>query len=151
MGPRWTRQSSIGAPDGQGDPGPDACWAPPPSAIILRSHVLSPTSAPRRPPIPTPGHSANDRAEPRSAVALGLVVFLATILIYWPTTGYDFVGVDDATFVSENPMVLDGLRKEGLRQAFTEFHASNWVQMTFISLSGYLTGLNIHISLELIS
>jgi tetratricopeptide (TPR) repeat protein len=65
---------------------------------------------------------------------LGLVVFLATILIYWPTTGYDFVGVDDATFVSENPMVLDGLTKEGLRQAFTEFHASNWVPMTFVSL-----------------
>jgi len=134
MGPRWTRQSSIGAPDGQGDQDRGACWARSPSAIILRSPVRSPISAAGRPPVPTPGHPLGNRARHRPAIALGLVVFVSTLLLYWPTTGYDFVGVDDAALVSENPMVLHGVTTGGLRRAFTGFHASNRVPITFVSL-----------------
>lgn len=62
------------------------------------------------------------------------VIFVVTLGVFWPARGFDFVDVDDAAFVTENPMVQRGLALESVRWAFTSFHASNWVPGTFLSL-----------------
>ena len=77
------------------------------------------------------------RAQPRSRLAswlMAVLVAVPTMATFWPATGFDFAGVDDAAFVTENPMVLDGLSPRTVTWAFTEFHASNWVPLTFLSL-----------------
>lgn len=46
----------------------------------------------------------------------------------------DFISVDDETYLTNNPPVLAGLTWQGIRWAFTTFHASNWHPLTWLSL-----------------
>lgn len=69
----------------------------------------------------------------RSWIHLTALVLL-TAAWYWPSTDYDFVGVDDPTWVTENPHVRFGLGAEQIQWAFTTSHAANWLPLTWISL-----------------
>lgn len=62
---------------------------------------------------------------------LGLVVLVA--LVYSPVRGFDFVPLDDPTYVSENPHVLGGLTWHGISWAFTSHWASYWIPLTWVS------------------
>jgi tetratricopeptide (TPR) repeat protein len=55
------------------------------------------------------------------------------LCVYWQVGGHAFVNFDDDIYVSENPIVLRGLTLEGVRWAFTTFHASNWHPLTWLS------------------
>lgn len=63
------------------------------------------------------------------------VVLLATLVatVYGQVAGHQFVAWDDTSYVSENPLVAQGLRLEGIRLAFTEFQLSNWHPLTLMS------------------
>lgn len=70
----------------------------------------------------------------RLDAGLALVVFLFTFALFARTLAFDFLDVDDGTYVTENEMVQRGLTPGGVRWAFTSFHGSTWVPLTHLSL-----------------
>ncbi len=70
----------------------------------------------------------------RSAAWLPGILLAAIILAtYWPVAGFDFVVYDDYSYITNNPVVQEGLSVRGLSWAFTTFHASNWHPLTWLS------------------
>lgn len=67
-----------------------------------------------------------------AAVVLGLIS--ATCAVFWPVRNYPFVNYDDSDYVTGNAHVLAGWTSEGIRWAFTTFHAANWHPLTWLSL-----------------
>ena len=53
--------------------------------------------------------------------------------VYAPVRGYEFLSLDDHTFVLTNPAVNQGLHGEGVELAFTRVHSSNWIPLTWLS------------------
>ncbi len=72
---------------------------------------------------------------PRAWLAAGLAVALtvATLWVYAPVRGYDFVELDDPLYVRENPHVTAGLSADSVRWAFTSLHAGYWIPLTWTS------------------
>jgi len=64
-------------------------------------------------------------------IALGLS--LLVLAVYGQTGNHAFITLDDAEYVYRNPHVRDGLSMEGVRWAFTTFHAANWHPLTWLS------------------
>jgi len=75
---------------------------------------------------------------------ISLLLILAIIIAYGQVKNFDFVGFDDQDYVTENKQVQKGLTVEGIRWAFTIFHAANWHPLTWLShmLDCELYGLN---------
>jgi len=73
-------------------------------------------------------------ASGRRALLLALGAFLLSLILFWPSVSYEFVDVDDPEFVSANSQVLEGLNPSTIKWALTEYHAANWVPVTFMSL-----------------
>jgi len=89
-------------------------------------------------------HTSSDRRRRNAPLLLaGLVIGLASIALYLPSFGHQFVNFDDNQYVSENPMVRGGLTLPAVRWAFTTGHASNWHPLTWLShmLDVELSGL----------
>jgi Flp pilus assembly protein TadD len=72
-------------------------------------------------------------ASKRSRTLICLVLAAVTLGIYWHVHGFGFVNYDDPDYVTENPMVTQGLSLPGIFWAFTHFYASNWHPLTWIS------------------
>jgi hypothetical protein len=64
-------------------------------------------------------------------IVLPLVV--ATAAVYAPVRQHDFVNFDDASDVTSNRLVQQGLTWEGLRWALTTGEESNWIPLTRLS------------------
>ncbi len=64
---------------------------------------------------------------------IALLLALATLLVYLPVTRSSFVNFDDDDYITNNPVVKKGLTGDGLRWAFTTWHASNWHPLTWLS------------------
>ena len=75
-----------------------------------------------------PGRRGSDL---RWWIAGGLL--LGVFLLYSPGLRHPFVGFDDPGYVTENPLVLDGLTLEGLAWALEPGHAGNWHPLTWLS------------------
>jgi tetratricopeptide (TPR) repeat protein len=75
-------------------------------------------------------------------ICAGLI--LAIFAAYWPVTGYSFTDYDDDNYVWQNPHILHGLSWSGVVWAFTNFYASNWHPLTWLShmLDVQLYGMN---------
>jgi tetratricopeptide (TPR) repeat protein len=75
---------------------------------------------------------------------LALLLALVTLLVYLPAAWHGFSLFDDTDYVTDNPVVQNGLTWAGLRWAFTTWHASNWHPLTWLShmLDCELFGLN---------
>ncbi len=67
---------------------------------------------------------------PRS---IGLLLALATLLVFLPATSNHFINYDDPQYVTENPFVSQGLSWTGFKWAFAGAHASNWHPLTWLS------------------
>jgi Flp pilus assembly protein TadD len=65
-------------------------------------------------------------------IAAGLVAAVA--LVFWPAAGFDFIELDDRSYVVDNPHVTSGLSAANATWAFTSFHQANWHPLTWISL-----------------
>jgi Flp pilus assembly protein TadD len=61
------------------------------------------------------------------------VLALATLALYWPVTGYDFVNFDDRGYVLANPHVQGGLTRESLCWALTAVEVGLWHPLTWVS------------------
>lgn len=55
------------------------------------------------------------------------------VLVYAPVRDYEFINVDDAQYVSGNPMVAKGLTRTGAVWALTTGEAGNWHPLTWLS------------------
>ncbi len=64
-------------------------------------------------------------------MALGLVA--ATVWLFWPATGYDFLNFDDDRYVSGNQIVRQGLTPESIRWAFRSVYESYWLPVMWLS------------------
>ncbi|HEX3357166.1 MAG TPA: tetratricopeptide repeat protein [Tepidisphaeraceae bacterium] len=61
-------------------------------------------------------------------------LLLGTLLLYGRTARFDFINLDDADYVYDNPHVLGGLTSENISWAFTTGFASNWHPLVWLSL-----------------
>jgi len=61
------------------------------------------------------------------------LLVLSTLIVFEQTRGHDYIEFDDARYVSENPIVQQGLTWSGLRWAFSTTHMANWHPLTWVS------------------
>jgi Flp pilus assembly protein TadD len=73
-----------------------------------------------------------------------LLLFIATLAVYWQVGNYEFVNFDDDKYITDNPHVQKGLTRDSVIWAFTATHVSNWHPLTWLShmLDFQLYGLN---------
>lgn len=66
-----------------------------------------------------------------------LIVFTVlsalVLVIYWQTTDFAFINLDDNQYVFDNAAVRSGLNWESFKWAFTAFHSANWHPLTWLS------------------
>lgn len=69
----------------------------------------------------------------RSSLAVCLLLAAAVAAVYWQTTGFRFVNIDDPSYVTGNYFVRQGLTWESVMWAFVATHSANWHPLTWIS------------------
>jgi len=80
----------------------------------------------------------------RSRCGIYLFLVVITLGIYAQTYHFEFVGIDDAEYVTENPHVLSPFTPESIRWALTTGYFNNWHPLTWFShmLDVQLFGMN---------
>ena len=76
---------------------------------------------------------ARHRRSSRSVAALALALALATAWAYAPIASNGFLTHDDQVYVTQNPVVQEGLTWHGVTWAFTSTEAANWHPLTWLS------------------
>ncbi len=71
--------------------------------------------------------------ELRGRVLIGLSLLVVTAMVYWQVGEFEFVLWDDGKYITENPVVRNGLSLEGISWAFSTFEQSNWHPLTWLS------------------
>jgi tetratricopeptide (TPR) repeat protein len=64
---------------------------------------------------------------------IGLLLALATLLVYLPVARNGFLNYDDDDYVTENSAIQNGLTWTAVKWAFTTQYASNWHPLTWLS------------------
>ncbi len=98
----------------------------------------------RASPLPPMSATTQPLSENRLAAYLAFALAAAVLCAYALVVRCDFIAFDDNSHVYENPLVLHGLSWPGVRDAFTHFHASLWIPLTWISFMADISvfGLN---------
>ncbi len=65
--------------------------------------------------------------------ALGILLVVATVGLYYPVSGHPFVNYDDNVYVTDNAQVKSGLNWDTVQWAFTTSEAGNWHPLTWLS------------------
>ncbi len=66
--------------------------------------------------------------------ALFIVLLLVvTFVVFWQSTGHEFIVYDDNVYVKENVHVNNGLAYQNMLWAFTTIETSNWHPLTWLS------------------
>jgi tetratricopeptide (TPR) repeat protein len=83
---------------------------------------------------PPKGPVGTGRREQRWRVpAVCLVLAAITFAVFGQTLGHEFVDFDDDLYITDNPMVAQGLTFKGIVWAFTHVHSANWHPLTWLS------------------
>ncbi len=69
----------------------------------------------------------------RTEFIIALFLGFLVIILYSPVVHFSFINYDDPEYVVFNPHVNQGLTLNGIKWAFTSFHASNWHPITWLS------------------
>ena len=69
----------------------------------------------------------------RQNLILGLLLVLITVLLYFHVNSFPFVNYDDTLYVTQNPVVQDGLTWNTVRWSFTTYRVGTWHPVTWIS------------------
>jgi tetratricopeptide (TPR) repeat protein len=77
--------------------------------------------------------SAHPIAKHPRTLSLALALGLATLLLYSPVLGFDFISYDDPGYVVHNTHVSRGLTWDNILWALTAYEVSNWHPLTLIS------------------
>ena len=82
--------------------------------------------------VPTNEHRliGNLRQRP---ILLGVLLALATLLLYVRVAHHEFLDFDDSQYVTKNVHVSTGLNSGNVIWAFTSFYAANWHAITWLS------------------
>lgn len=80
----------------------------------------------------SPG-SSNPGAARANAIGVCVALALLVACVFGPTVNHPFVNFDDDVYVYDNALITRGFTSQGLSQAFTSVHASNWHPLTTIS------------------
>jgi len=64
---------------------------------------------------------------------LALLLAVATLAVYAPVSGYDFIDMDDRLYILDNEHVKSGLDRDGVVWALRSTESSNWHPLTWIS------------------
>ncbi len=83
-------------------------------------------------------------SENRLAGYLAFALSTAVLCAYALVVRCDFIAFDDNSHVYENALVLQGLSWASVRDAFTHFHASLWIPLTWISLMADVSLFGLH-------
>ncbi|OGH60677.1 MAG: hypothetical protein A3G34_11170 [Candidatus Lindowbacteria bacterium RIFCSPLOWO2_12_FULL_62_27] len=62
-----------------------------------------------------------------------VLLLVLTVGVFWPIRGFEFLDIDDDSYVRTNPQVQRGLERETIAWAFTTYKASNWHPVTWLS------------------
>jgi len=69
----------------------------------------------------------------RQAAILSLVLVLVTVGLYFPVHRFPFVNYDDTIYVTQNPVVQDGVTWNTIRWSFTTYRVGTWHPLTWMS------------------
>jgi len=69
----------------------------------------------------------------RWSVAISLVLFVGTLILYVPTLSSAFLNYDDPAYITANAHVLQGLSWKNVVWAFTATVEANWHPLTWLS------------------
>src|SRR5208282_1362281 len=69
----------------------------------------------------------------RTAVLIGLLIFLGTLALYLPVTRNGFTNFDDDTYIVGNAHVREGLTWDTVKWSFTTFNEGNWGPLAWLS------------------
>lgn len=72
-------------------------------------------------------------SERRISILVGIGLFLATMVVYWPASRNAFINFDDDVYVTKNAEVKRGLTTETVAWAFRSTEHSNWHPLTWLS------------------
>src|ERR1700747_2404530 len=64
---------------------------------------------------------------------IAIALAICTIAVFQSARHFNFICLDDADYVSDNPSVTSGLSLANLRWAFAAAHFSNWHPLTWLS------------------
>jgi tetratricopeptide (TPR) repeat protein len=78
--------------------------------------------------------SPERRRRLRPNFVLGALLFVLTMAVYGRVCGFDFIILDDPTYVKFNRHVLGGLNFSGVWWAVSKFNDANWIPLTWLSL-----------------
>ncbi len=62
-----------------------------------------------------------------------LLLIIVTLVVYWQTQKFEFLGYDDTYYVSQNSYIQNGLNLKVVKWAFLESYSSNWHPITWLS------------------
>jgi protein O-mannosyl-transferase len=62
-----------------------------------------------------------------------IILTVVTLAIYWQVNQFDFINVDDQTFITQNRYVQYGITLDGIRWAFSTTYAGFWHPLTWLS------------------
>src|SRR5262249_45569766 len=74
----------------------------------------------------------NVSATTRTKLYTSLIIGVVTLIVYWPALRNNFVGYDDADYVTANSRVLAGLNSASVAWAFRST-SGNWHPLTWLS------------------
>jgi tetratricopeptide (TPR) repeat protein len=69
----------------------------------------------------------------KRTLVLGLVLVVATVVLYYPAIQHPFVNYDDDVYVTQNVHTQTGLNWDTVAWAFTTYDAANWHPLTWLS------------------
>ena len=72
----------------------------------------------------------------RPETGIALLLFAATLVLFGPVREFGYIHLDDYPYAAENPMVVGGMRWEGVQEALTTVHEQWWLPMLWISYMG---------------
>ena len=97
-----------------------------------RARLVAQPERATNPPSQSLAHSAGTAMLRRPFVP-GLLLAVATFLVYYPVHHHPFALFDDRDYVYENPVVSSGISWPAIQWAFTTTAAANWHPLTWLS------------------
>jgi protein O-mannosyl-transferase len=80
----------------------------------------------------------------RLKIILAVLLLSVTLMVFWQVKNHHFIDLDTRIYVTENPLVQQGLTIKGVIWAFTSTQPWNWQPLTWLShmLDCQIYGLN---------
>src|SRR6266568_2780056 len=70
---------------------------------------------------------------PRYKYGIAVTLLVMTAAIYLQTLGFNFIALDDDTYIVNNPFIRHGLTFSGITWGFGSVYAGNWHPLTWLS------------------